>query len=151
MTTIALAAITASCNLIRCCGFDSTSVPSILASLIHSPANVPQDVTPVSSIQRWNEPVIALETALAKSGGLLWMAFTVVAGLKARHHLDMPGMRPETVYGPPLATHCTTLDGPATVHLQRRAGVIQLGSNQTAGGYAPYTPRSSPANAHRCC
>ena len=52
------------------------------------------------------------------------MAFTVVAGLKARHHLDMPGMRPETVYGPPLTTHCTTLDGGATVHLQRRAGVV---------------------------
>jgi hypothetical protein len=151
MTTTALAAITASCNLTRCCGFDSTSIPSILASLIHSPANVPQDVTPVLSIQRWNEPVIALETALEKPGGVLWMAFAVVAGLKARHHLDMPGMRPETLYGPPLTTHCTTLDGPATGASPTPRGSDPTGSNQTAGGYAPYTPRSSPANAHRCC
>src|SRR3977135_305942 len=33
------------------------------------------------------------------------------------HDLDVPGMRSDGVYGPPLNTHCTTLDGPATVRI----------------------------------
>jgi hypothetical protein len=121
MTTMALAAITASCNLTRCCGFDSTLIPSILASLIHSPANVPQDVTPVCSLQRWNEPVIALETALEKSGG------SALDGLRRRREAE--GTAPhgpcracdETVYGPPLNTHCAALDGPAVVRISNAA------------------------------
>jgi hypothetical protein len=31
--------------------------------------------------------------------------------------LDMPNMRDETVYGPPLNTHCAGLDGPAVVRI----------------------------------
>ena len=45
-----------------------------------------------------------------------WSAISLPRARRRKHHLDVPQCD-QTVFGPPLNTHCTALDGPATVRI----------------------------------